>query len=409
MAALEADGHSWSGGTWNGNSWSGSSWSGITVVRQQLVGRQVVAATLVRRPVVRQQLVGQLVVRQLLVRQQLERELLVGQQLVDRELGLAARRPDRPSTVDGRRSRVVALHSGHDARPSTGHARPLRIGITGPIGCGKSTVAGWLAERPGVVVIDADQVARDVARAGRAGPRRGRRTVRDGRAPGRWHPSTGRPLAASSSRIRPRSAISRRSSIRRSGRGSSPRSRAPRAAGRRGGRDRGDQAGRGRPRRVLRRGLARYLRRGGPASSGWSAGAKSTMPSNGSPRRPGSPNGSVRSRPASSTRPAIAGPRGHSSRRPWTRPSRNPWVRSGAADRAGSAPLVGSGQRRLRDDMVVHGRLCGGRSGRTGQPRRAIECVQREHVMMRPGRRTRPAIAPPAEPVHALGWCGRSA
>jgi serine protease AprX len=28
MAALEALGHSWSGGTWNGNSWSGSSWSG---------------------------------------------------------------------------------------------------------------------------------------------------------------------------------------------------------------------------------------------------------------------------------------------------------------------------------------------------------------------------------------------
>jgi serine protease AprX len=28
MAALEAQGNSWSGGTWNGNSWSGSSWSG---------------------------------------------------------------------------------------------------------------------------------------------------------------------------------------------------------------------------------------------------------------------------------------------------------------------------------------------------------------------------------------------
>ena len=24
---------------------------------------------------------------------------------------------------------------------------PVRIGLTGPIGCGKSTVAGWLAER----------------------------------------------------------------------------------------------------------------------------------------------------------------------------------------------------------------------------------------------------------------------
>jgi dephospho-CoA kinase len=40
--------------------------------------------------------------------------------------------------------------------------RAIRIGITGPIGCGKSTVAGWLGERPGVVVIDADKVARDV-------------------------------------------------------------------------------------------------------------------------------------------------------------------------------------------------------------------------------------------------------
>ena len=38
----------------------------------------------------------------------------------------------------------------------------IRIGLTGPIGCGKSTVASWLAERPGIVVIDADRVAREV-------------------------------------------------------------------------------------------------------------------------------------------------------------------------------------------------------------------------------------------------------
>src|SRR5688500_249668 len=50
--------------------------------------------------------------------------------------------------------------------PSTGRARPLRIGITGPIGCGKSTVARWLGERPGVVVIDADVLARDVLEPG---------------------------------------------------------------------------------------------------------------------------------------------------------------------------------------------------------------------------------------------------
>jgi dephospho-CoA kinase len=44
----------------------------------------------------------------------------------------------------------------------------VRIGLTGPIGCGKSTVAGWLGERPGVVVIDADQVAREVVEPGEA-------------------------------------------------------------------------------------------------------------------------------------------------------------------------------------------------------------------------------------------------
>ena len=41
----------------------------------------------------------------------------------------------------------------------------VRIGITGPIGCGKSTVAGWLAAR-GAVRIDADAVARAVVEPG---------------------------------------------------------------------------------------------------------------------------------------------------------------------------------------------------------------------------------------------------
>jgi dephospho-CoA kinase len=41
----------------------------------------------------------------------------------------------------------------------------VRIGLTGPIGCGKSTVAGWLAEL-GAVVIDADGVAREVTAPG---------------------------------------------------------------------------------------------------------------------------------------------------------------------------------------------------------------------------------------------------
>jgi dephospho-CoA kinase len=41
----------------------------------------------------------------------------------------------------------------------------LRIGLTGPIGCGKSTVAAWLAEL-GAEVIDADDVAREVTAPG---------------------------------------------------------------------------------------------------------------------------------------------------------------------------------------------------------------------------------------------------
>jgi dephospho-CoA kinase len=44
-------------------------------------------------------------------------------------------------------------------------SRTIRIGLTGPIGCGKSTVAGWLAAR-GAVVVDADEVARDVTAPG---------------------------------------------------------------------------------------------------------------------------------------------------------------------------------------------------------------------------------------------------
>lgn len=46
-----------------------------------------------------------------------------------------------------------ASESGHHA---------VRIGITGPIGCGKSTIARWLGDRSGVVIIDADRIAREV-------------------------------------------------------------------------------------------------------------------------------------------------------------------------------------------------------------------------------------------------------
>ena len=51
-----------------------------------------------------------------------------------------------------------------DTMPA-GPARPLRIGLTGPIGCGKSTIAGWLRAWGGAVV-DADALAREVTRPG---------------------------------------------------------------------------------------------------------------------------------------------------------------------------------------------------------------------------------------------------
>jgi dephospho-CoA kinase len=45
--------------------------------------------------------------------------------------------------------------------------RAVRLGLTGPIGCGKSTVAGWIGEREDALVIDADLVARSVLASGR--------------------------------------------------------------------------------------------------------------------------------------------------------------------------------------------------------------------------------------------------
>jgi len=44
----------------------------------------------------------------------------------------------------------------------------VRIGLTGPIGCGKSTVASWLAD-VGAVVVDADRIAREVVEPGTRG------------------------------------------------------------------------------------------------------------------------------------------------------------------------------------------------------------------------------------------------
>jgi dephospho-CoA kinase len=57
-----------------------------------------------------------------------------------------------------------AVETAGAEEPTPGR-RAIRIGITGPIGCGKSTVAGWLAAR-GAVAIDADAEARVVVGPG---------------------------------------------------------------------------------------------------------------------------------------------------------------------------------------------------------------------------------------------------
>jgi dephospho-CoA kinase len=55
---------------------------------------------------------------------------------------------------------------GRSRRGSLGTRSPV-IGLIGPIGCGKSTVAGWLAER-GAAVVDADRLTRQLMSPGAA-------------------------------------------------------------------------------------------------------------------------------------------------------------------------------------------------------------------------------------------------
>jgi dephospho-CoA kinase len=64
--------------------------------------------------------------------------------------------PSREELHDPTRPRMPA---------GPGRRRPLLIGLTGPIGCGKSTLARWLAAR-GAVVIDADRLAREAVEPG---------------------------------------------------------------------------------------------------------------------------------------------------------------------------------------------------------------------------------------------------
>jgi len=55
--------------------------------------------------------------------------------------------------------------TGRLAQSRTSTGRTLRIGVTGPIGCGKSQVVHWLSEL-GVAVVDADAISRSVTSPG---------------------------------------------------------------------------------------------------------------------------------------------------------------------------------------------------------------------------------------------------
>lgn len=72
--------------------------------------------------------------------------------------------PRAEDAVEPAAADAGAVH-GASTEPTRPTEPTLVIGITGPIGCGKSTVATWLGEL-GATVIDADQVAREVVEPG---------------------------------------------------------------------------------------------------------------------------------------------------------------------------------------------------------------------------------------------------
>ena len=81
---------------------------------------------------------------------------------VDAALDLAE---DAWLTLEERAPHERGEGGGHRGDGGPGRRAPVIIGLTGPIGCGKSTVAGMLAELGGVV-IDADDLAREVTAPG---------------------------------------------------------------------------------------------------------------------------------------------------------------------------------------------------------------------------------------------------
>ncbi len=67
-------------------------------------------------------------------------------------------------TAGGQAAVADASERTNGVLPRTGS---VLIGLTGPTGCGKTTVAGWLAER-GAAIVDADDLTREVMGKGTA-------------------------------------------------------------------------------------------------------------------------------------------------------------------------------------------------------------------------------------------------
>ncbi len=205
----------------------------------------------------------------------------------------------------------------------TAVARTVRIGITGPIGCGKSQVGRWLAER-GARVVDADHVAREVTAPGTpvhaAILRRfgAAVTAPDGTLD---RAALGRVVFADPAALRDLEALVH-PAVR-------PRIleliAAAEADGAAGRGDRGDQARRGRARRPVRRGVARDLRpRRRSASGSWRAG-----------------------RPPADADQRIAAQAGIVGAAPAVRDPRAGHVRRGGGDAGASMRRRGAGRRRL--------------------------------------------------------------
>ena len=140
----------------------------------------------------------------------------VTSELADVEPALAAA---EDAWLDARGAGAVTAR--HARRPG---AADRRIGLTGPIGCGKSTVAALARASVGARGRRRGRVAREVLAPGQPGPRRRPRAVRRQRSgpDGTLDRAALGRLVFGDPR---RSPISRRSSIRPSGRGSSRRSR----------------------------------------------------------------------------------------------------------------------------------------------------------------------------------------